>query len=151
MVPIDVVKTDRVRLDALTQEHRRRYGQSWFASYNKPPVDEAPEGYDAPPLDGIWASAPYFHNGAVPTLWHVLHPAERPRVWRRISDDGFGRDYVGLEFEVLDEIPPSIASNAERRRYFDTSKPGKSAAGHTFPDRLDADEKRAVLEYLKTL
>jgi len=42
-------------------------------------------------------------------------------------------------------------SSAERRRHFDTSKPGKSAKGHDFPDVLDEDEKTAVLEYLKTL
>ncbi len=150
-VPIDVVQTDRVRLDALTAEHRHRYGQSWFANYNKPPVVEEPGGYIAPPLDGVWASAPYFHNGSVPTLWHVLHSADRPRVWRRKSNDGYDRQRVGLEFEAFDRLPEQVQSNAERRRYFDTSKSGKSAGGHTFPDRLNEDQKRAVLEYLKTL
>jgi len=151
LVAIDAVGTDRVRLDALSAEHRRRYGQSWFASFNKPPVTEEPGGYIAPPLDGVWASAPYFHNGSVPTLWHVLHPDKRPRVWRRTSDDAYDREQVGLEIEALDRLPDGIAANAERRRYFDTSKLGKSAAGHTFPDKLSADEKQAVLEYLKTL
>jgi mono/diheme cytochrome c family protein len=151
VVPIETVGTDRVRLDALTPAHRRRYGESWFASFNRPPVVEEPKGYVAPPLDGIWASAPYFHNGSVPTLWHVLNPDERPRVWRRTSDDGYDHDRVGLEFESLESIPSSITSNAERRRYFDTSRHGKSAAGHTFPDKLNDEEKRAVLEYLKTL
>jgi hypothetical protein len=151
VVPIELVATDRVRLDALTREHRLRYGQSWFASFNRPPVVEDPKGYVSPPLDGIWASAPYFHNGSVPTLRHVLYPSERPRVWRRTSDNGYDRDRVGLEFEAMEEIPRSISSNAERRRYFDTSRNGKSAAGHTFPDKLSDEEKRAVLEYLKTL
>jgi len=150
-VPIDAVMTDRVRLDALTPEHRRRYGQSWFASYNKPPVVEDPAGYVAPPLDGVWASAPYFHNGSVPTLWHVLHPDQRPRVWRRSTDDGFDRVKIGLEVETFEAMPSSISSNVERRRYFDTTKKGKSAAGHLFPDKLSEDEKRAVLEYLKSL
>ena len=31
-----------------------------------------PGGYVATPLDGLWASSPYFHNGSVPTLWHGL-------------------------------------------------------------------------------
>jgi hypothetical protein len=35
--------------------------------------------------------------------------------------------------------------------YYDTSHKGNSAAGHTFPDVLDAEEKMAVIEYLKTL
>jgi mono/diheme cytochrome c family protein len=151
LAPIDVVGTDRVRLDALSAEHRRRYGRSWFASFNKPPVTEAPGGYVAPPLDGVWASAPYFHNGSVPTLWHVLHPDRRPRVWRRTSDDGYDRVKVGLEIEAHESVPAEIDSKAERRRYFDTSKFGKSALGHTFPNKLDDEEKRAVLEYLKTL
>jgi mono/diheme cytochrome c family protein len=151
LVPIDVVKTDRVRLDALSPEHRRRYGESWFASFNKPPVIESPQGYVAPPLDGIWASAPYFHNGAVPTLWHLLHPGQRPRIWRRTSDDGYDQKRVGIEIETFDQLPGDIGSSAARRRYFDTSQRGKSASGHDFPDKLDEGEKRAVLEYLKTL
>jgi mono/diheme cytochrome c family protein len=150
-VPIGVVQTDRARLDALTPEHRRRYGKSWFASYNKPPVIEDPGGYVAPPLDGVWASAPYFHNGSVPTLWHVLNSRERPHVWRRTSDDAYDRAKVGLEVESLNSLPAGIGSNAERRRYFDTAKKGKSAAGHTFPDKLGQEEKQALLEYLKTL
>jgi hypothetical protein len=102
-------------------------------------------------LDGVWASAPYFHNGSVPTLWHVLHSGERPRVWRRKSDTTYDCEYVGLEFEVFDQLPDGITSNAERRRFFDTTKFGKSAGGHTFPDKLSDDDKRAVLEYLKSL
>lgn len=40
-------------------------------------------GYLAPPLYGVWASSPYFHNGSVPTLRQVLQPDERPAIWRR--------------------------------------------------------------------
>jgi mono/diheme cytochrome c family protein len=40
-------------------------------------------GYQAPPLYGIWASAPYFHNGSVPTVEQVLKSSDRPAVWRR--------------------------------------------------------------------
>lgn len=39
------------------------------------------KGYTAPPLYGVWAAAPYFHNGSVPTVWHVLKPSERPGIW----------------------------------------------------------------------
>jgi hypothetical protein len=48
-------------------------------------------------------------------------------------------------------VPDDARTGRERRKYFDTSKFGKSAAGHTFPDALDEAEKQAVLEYLKTL
>ncbi len=149
-VPIDVVGTDRVRLDALTAEHRRRYGNSWFAEANKHDVVAEPNGYVAPPLDGVWASAPYFHNGSVPTLWHVLHADQRPLVWKR-SENGYDQQRVGLEVEIFEKVPDELQSSAERRRYFDTSKFGKSSGGHAFPEQLSEDEKTAVLEYLKTL
>jgi cytochrome c peroxidase len=109
-----------------------------------------PGGYVAPPLDGIWATAPYFHNGSVPTLWHVLHSTERPKVWSR-SEDGYDQVKVGLEVTTFEHLPAEAKTAAERRRYFNTQQFGKSAAGHTFPDALSEKEKTAVLEYLKTL
>jgi mono/diheme cytochrome c family protein len=42
-----------------------------------------PLGYEAPPLYGAWASAPYFHNGSVPTIRQVLQPGRRPAIWTR--------------------------------------------------------------------
>lgn len=150
IVPIDEVGTDPVRLQALTPEHRRRYQANWFSNYGKKRVLVDPGGYVAPPLDGIWASAPYFHNGSVPTLWHVLHSSERPNVWRR-SIDGYDTEKVGLEIETFDEVPSEAKTKAQKRWYFNTRGRGKSAAGHTFPDSLDEEEKTAVLEYLKTL
>jgi mono/diheme cytochrome c family protein len=150
LVAIDHVGTDRVRLDALTPAHRDAYGQSWFANYGKLDNHLDPGGYVAPPLDGIWASAPYFHNGSVPTLWHVLHPADRPVVWKR-TESGYHRDRVGLEIESFDKLPAEATAGWQKREIFDTRAFGKSAKGHTFPDELTTQEKRAVLEYLKTL
>jgi len=50
-------------------------------------------GYLAPPLLGIWASAPYFHNGSVPTVRDVLDPTSRPEFWRRqLNTPGVGAD-----------------------------------------------------------
>lgn len=45
--------------------------------------EEKTVGYVTPPLHGVWASAPYFHNGSVPNVWSVLDPTARPKVWRR--------------------------------------------------------------------
>ncbi len=150
LVPIDEVATDRVRLDALSPAARTRYGATWFTHYGQKKIIEDPGGYVAPPLDGIWASAPYFHNGSVPTLWHVLHPDERPKIWKR-TVNGYDQQRVGLEIENFDRLPPEVDSARALRWYFDTRSFGKSAAGHLFPNELNADEKRAVLEYLKTL
>ena len=154
LVPIAEVGTDRVRLDSLTAAELRALNESWFGHLGRDAEGlrdrEEPAGYVAPPLEGIWASAPYFHNGSVPTLWHVLNPGERPVVWKR-SMTGYDDDRVGLEIEELADMPPGKLRSAERRTYFDTRSPGKSAAGHDFADVLDEVEKRALLEYLKTL
>ena len=150
VVPIDQVGTDRLRLDSLATEYRSAYGNSWFAAQDSRPTELNPGGYAAPPLDGVWASAPYFHNGSVPTLWHVLHPGRRPSVWQR-SEDGYDRQRVGLEVTEFEILPSTVTTAKARRTFFDTRVFGKSAAGHLFPNDLDEAEKRAVLEYLKTL
>jgi mono/diheme cytochrome c family protein len=156
VVPIAEVATDRVRLDSLTAKDRGDLNASWFGHYGADrdagglAGREEPMGYVAPPLDGVWATAPYLHNGSVPTLWHLLRPAARPVVWRR-TPTGYDEARVGLEVEELADLPAEKLPSAARRTYFDTRKPGKSAAGHDFPDVLDDDEKAAVLEYLKTL
>ncbi len=103
----------------------------------------------------MWASAPYFHNGSVPTLWHVLHPENRPPVWCR-TPVGYDTEKVGLEVEIPSQKEFAMAvsegmRSAQRRQFFDTTKPGKSAGGHTYPEALNESERTAVLEYLKTL
>ncbi len=150
VVPIDDIGTDRVRLDALSSKHREAYGQSWFAHYGEQETWDSPEGYVAPPLDGIWASPPYFHNGSVPTLWHVLHPEDRPVVWTRTATE-MDTNRIGLMIQELDRVPKHVRKMADKRHYFDTRKFGKSADGHDYPNELNEAEKDAVLEYLKTL
>lgn len=150
MVPIDEIGTDRTRFEALTPAHRKAYGESWFTDYKKLPNIDAPEGYVAPPLDGIWASAPYLHNGSVPTLWHLLHPAERPTVWKA-SKEAYDHERMGLQVETFEKLPAEARSGAARREYFTTKAFSKSAAGHDFPNKLSEAERRSVLEYLKTL
>lgn len=150
MVSIDVIKTDRARLDSLTPEHREGYGKSWFNTYGEQKgLIADPAGYVAPPLDGIWASAPYLHNGSVPTLWHLLHPEQRPKVWRWKNLD-YDHQQMGISVDVLEEVPKGLSS-IDRREVFDTSRFGKSAAGHDFPSVLSEAEKGSLLEYLKTL
>lgn len=68
-----------------------------------------PFGYVATPLYGAWASAPYFHNSSVPTLWGVLKPSDRPKVWKRIqtstnnlgTNAGFDPSYSSYDFDKL--------------------------------------------------
>jgi cytochrome c553 len=150
IIPIDEVGTDRVRLDALSVSGRVAYAKSWFARDEALQTIVDPGGYVAPPLDGVWASAPYLHNGSVPTLWHLLHADARPVVWQR-SEDGYDQQKVGLEIKAFEDLPPEAKTARDRRRYFNTRLFGKSAEGHLFPEALSEDEKHAVLEYLKTL
>ncbi len=152
-IPIDDIGTDPVRLTALSVAGRQKYADSWFAHAGEQDPQETvvdPDGYVAPPLDGIWASPPYFHNGSVPTLWHVLHPEQRPTVWRRVSPS-IDHQRVGFQIEVAEKVPLTQPDIAIRRSYFDTRRFGKSNAGHDYPNQLTPQEKRAVLEYLKTL
>lgn len=149
-IEIREIGTDAIRLEALTSENRQRYQTSWFGRDASDEVFVDQPGYVAPPLDGVWASAPYFHNGSVPTLWHVLRPEERPTVWRRRGSD-YDSERIGLSVEEYSETPSGAWSKAERREFFDTRRLGKSAGGHTYPEVLTDEEKAAVLEYLKTL
>jgi len=152
-VPLDEIGTDPVRLRALSPAGRQKYADSWFAHAGESDEQSTviePGGYVAPPLDGVWASPPYFHNGSVPTLWHVLHPDRRPTVWHRI-DDSMDPERIGLRVEEVEGVDWGNPDVAARRRYFDTRRYGKGNGGHDFPAALDDSERRAVLEYLKTL
>jgi len=149
-IALDEIGTDSARFRSVTREQRQLVQESWLSHFGADRVDVDTAGYVAPPLDGIWASAPYLHNGSVPTLWHLLHSDARPTIWKR-TEDGYNRQRVGLEIETFDEVQATEKSAVQRRRYFDTQVLGKGSGGHTFPDMLSEDEKREVLEFLKTL
>ncbi len=151
VVPLDVIGTDPLRLTKLSKEFRQYLDKTWFGQGGSQHVAE-PQGYVAPPLDGVWATAPYFHNGAVPTVYGVLTAAARPKYFRRV---GTFKDYdtqnLGLKVETLNASAPKDAPAEARRRVVDTTLPGLSNAGHPFGFKLSEKEKRQVIEYLKTL
>jgi hypothetical protein len=100
-------------------------------------------GYVNVPLEGLWLRGPYLHNGSVPTLADLLaDPAQRPKVFFR-GDDVLDPAKVGFV---------SQGPEAERIGFrYDTSVAGNSNAGHLWGTTLGADDKRAMIEYLKTL
>jgi mono/diheme cytochrome c family protein len=109
-------------------------------------------GYVAPDLSGVWATAPYLHNGSVPTLWHLLHAEERPT---RFYVGGHALDYgtVGIAGSVRENgvyAYPEHYVPWSRAKLYDTTEPGRSNAGHEFRTLSEA-EKRALLEYMKVL
>jgi len=159
IVPIDEIGTDRRRYDGLTAEFGRYYDASWFAQeksgwlLNGYKSRQTP-GYQAPPLDGIWATAPYFHNGSVPTVYNVLKSDSRPKLYTRsfrTGADDYDPAKLGWKVRELTREPDSSWPAIERRKVYDTSQPGRSNAGHVFGDDLSEEERWAVIEYLKTL
>lgn len=111
-------------------------------------------GYVPPILNGVWATAPYLHNGSVPTIWQLLTPSERPT---RFLVGGHALDFAQLGIAGVrwsDDtyrypagyVPWSIPE------LVDTRDPGLSNRGHERQvSGLTRDEKLALIEYLKTL
>jgi mono/diheme cytochrome c family protein len=159
IVPIDEIGTDRKRFEGITNKFTAYYNRSWFGQEkltggNGKYQFKDPVGYQAPPLDGIWATAPYFHNGSVPTVYHVLKSKARPRIYTRSFRTG-KKDYdpvkLGWKIKVLSQGPDPRLPAIERRKGYDTRQPGRGNGGHTYGDKLTEAERRAVIEYLKTL
>lgn len=134
--PISELGTDRQRLELFSDEILRNFatvgkGRPWqFSHYRKS------DGYANLPLDGIWARAPYLHNGSVPTLIELLTPAaERPKQFFR-GCDNYDRERVGF---VCNEGFPFV-----------TTEPGNDNGGHIYGTDLSLPERKALVEYLKT-
>ena len=122
----------------------RRYNSSWFGRGKYKAQMVPGDGYVAPPLDGIWATAPYFHNGSVPSIHHVLDSKSRPTYWRRSFNN---KDY---NWEDLGWKYKEKKSKIDKYTY-DTTLPGYGNQGHTFGDGLTSDQRMQLIEYLKTL
>ena len=110
-----------------------------------PAVSEKPTyAYESRVLEGIWAAAPYLHNGSVPTLAELLKPAAE-----RVSSFK-----VGPAYDIV-----NIGIAAEQTKFDYTLQTtdcsdrnsGNSRCGHEYGTTLSSDEKKALLEYLKTL
>ncbi|HEY7313156.1 MAG TPA: hypothetical protein VH643_27655 [Gemmataceae bacterium] len=152
IVSIDKIGTDRRRFDGITQKFGEYYAKSWF---NQDYPGRMTQGYQAQPLDGVWATAPYFHNGSAPTVYHVLNSKARPKVFTRsfrTDLDAYDADKLGWKIEVLrDKRDAAKLSPIEQRKIYDTTQIGRGNGGHTFGDKLSDEERAAVIEYLKTL
>jgi len=97
--------------------------------------------YKARRLKGIWATAPYLHNGSVPTLYHLLHPELRPARFV-VGNREFDPEKVGYQ------------SGGANGWTFNTTMPGNSNIGHSgerFGSALPEQKKSELLEYLKSL
>lgn len=143
VILVEEVGTDRHRLDMWTQEAADTYNQlaegyEWdFDNLRKT------NGYVAISLDGLWLRAPYLHNGSVPSLQDLLEkPDNRTNVFYR-------------GYDVYDPVKVGFVSNnseAEKVGFkYDTNIPANSNQGHIYGTDLLAEDKQALIEYLKTL
>ena len=104
-------------------------------------------GYVARPLEGAWATAPYLHNGSVPTLDDLLKPEEQRPVCFPLGH----REYDPVKLGYVSEntkVPP-----AEQAHMFvyDTRIEGNSNRGHRYGTQLDSNDRESLLEYLKVM
>ena len=106
-------------------------------------IDETPKAaYKARPLNGIWATAPYLHNGSVPNLWQLFLPENQRVKTFKVGSREFDPKNVGFRTDGAGTT-------------FDSSIPGNSNAGHSgaeYGTGLNNDDDRwALIEYLKSL
>ena len=146
VTPLAEIGTDRHRLDSFTPELAQNLGSVYagypwrFTGFRKT------FGYANLPLDGLWLRGPYLHNGSVPTVRDLLEPAaNRPKSFCR-GYDVIDRQKLGFIADVCEE---------GTRKYFryDTTVEGNGNAGHegkAYGTDLPADEKAALVEFLKT-
>ncbi|MCA9682034.1 MAG: hypothetical protein KC457_07540 [Myxococcales bacterium] len=155
LVPLGVIGTDDTfaSLSAGPLNYLEEwFNESYFGTVSHVETADPFVGYVAPPLDGIWASAPYFHNASVPTLALVLDSGARKRYWRRVDMESTSYDWdeLGWKWEEVG-YGQAQASALERRFIYDTTLQGHDNGGHTFGDGFTDHERAAVLEYLKTI
>jgi mono/diheme cytochrome c family protein len=111
-------------------------------------------GYVAMTLTGAWASAPYMHNGSVPTLWDFLHPAERPK---RFLVGGHRLDFkkLGIDQHIDASGAPAYPDGYvpwSTPALYDATTPGRTNSGHEAQFAgLSEDDKSDLLEFMKRL
>jgi hypothetical protein len=129
-------------LDPKVREDLKAHVVDRLANMFKVPGE--PRAYESRVLHGIWATAPYLHNGSVPNLWELLLPANQRSASFMIGSKMYDQKNVGY---VTDSSPFKdgklvVGAGAEA---------GNSNAGHEFGKDLNDDDRWALIEYLKQL
>ena len=118
--------------------------KSRLADMYKPPSPDTGAAYESRVLRGIWATAPYLHNGSVPNLWELLTPAKDRKPGFMVGSRLYDPKNVGY---VTDRSPFKSGSFAADPM----NANGNGNGGHEYGTRLTPDERWAIIEYLKTL
>ena len=144
VTPIARLGTDPERLLAFDKAMAARMntigaGQPWgfhrFRSTN---------GYANHSLEGIWLRAPYLHNGSVPTLDDLLKPVDQRPTSFYAGNDVYDQKRVGF-------VSDQPSGNGRTFIGFDTKQKGDANIGHVYGSGLSDQDRKALLEYLKTL
>lgn len=148
---IGTYDTDPMRWQSFDETLSRAIGHT---SYRDVIDAKSTRSYAAPPLTGLWASAPYLHNGSVPTLRQLMFPAERPKRFlvggHRLNLEAIGID--GYVNAAGDYVYPAHYAPWSHPVLIDTSRSGLSNSGHeTEFAQLSERQKTVLLEYLKLL
>ncbi|MEM9425183.1 MAG: hypothetical protein AAGA06_00635 [Pseudomonadota bacterium] len=139
------VGTDALRVDAFDDALVASFDRGAYANRISALNTDK---YVAPPLTGIWASAPYLHNGSVPTIAELLSPNERP-VTFEVGGHALDFERLGLRHNA-GNYPVGYTPFSDPV-VFDTREPGKENTGHAFGASLPPEDKRALIEFLKQL
>ncbi len=155
-IPWKTVQTDYDRLKSNRPAFRRVVEASPLSDIIRINIDK--DGYFAPRLDGIWARFPYLHNGSVPTLWDLLQKSENRPVIFHLRDAGeehrFDPERLGLLIDRDEHTQKNLLHQSAqgKRDLYDIRRKGHSNQGHEFfIEKFDAEQKMALIEYLKTL
>jgi len=134
----------------------------WYTDNKVPPAErarmdgyrpnciQAPAGYKARPLNGIWATAPFLHNGSVPSLAELLKPAaERVKKFclgsLEFDPVAVGYDTTCIKGSTV--IDTTVKGNLNTGHSFENAPLGNGVIGPA----LNEEDRKALLEYLKTL
>jgi cytochrome c553 len=143
LYPATEVGTDPSRAEYFTQEQADRFNKFLaeveIAGYQASKMTglRSTQKYWAASMPGVWARSPYLHNGSVRTMEELLTvPNERPKTFHRGS-------------RVYD--PEKMGYTDEGAYLFNTAGPGNANTGHDYGTTLALDQKRDLMEYLKSL
>jgi hypothetical protein len=161
LIPIEVVKTDRERIDFVTDDFLELVDNNPLNDLMQYLPQHKRKGYIAPRLWGIWSRFPYLHNASVPTIRDLLLPSEmRPQFFSlKNAGEEYRYDYANMGLKVERDKQSDAFQNVKKealrgnRRYYNTKRVGHGNQGHVFKfyKTMTEDDRLAIIEYLKTL
>ncbi len=145
LISTDIVGTDPVYAERFFNDGLVNwFNEGWFGTTPGDAELVVEKAYIAPPLDGVWATAPYLHNGSIPNLYTLLNSAERPVYWERTFDSN-DYDMQNVGWNYTEQMAGGDS------KIYDTTINGYGNQGHTFGDGLSEEDRLALIEYLKSL